>query len=81
MRKRKWKPEYRCEKLGMYIIEKVKWCNENFEKNCEGCPHNKGFKTAEVRVIDSVRAEQHKIDLRTRRKSRKSGHETDGQFV
>ena len=52
----------------MYIIEKVKWCNEKYEKNCEGCPHNKGFKTPEVRAIDSVRAEQHKLDLRTRRK-------------
>ena len=71
MKKRRWKPEYRCEKLSMYIIEKVKWCNEKYEKNCEGCPHNKGFKTPEVRAIDSVRAEQHKVDLRTRRKNRK----------
>ena len=30
MRKRRWLPEYRCEKMGMYIIEKIRWCTEPY---------------------------------------------------
>ena len=72
MRKRRWLPEYKCEKLGMYIIAKVKWCNEDYpEKNCEGCPYNKGFKKDEDRLVDQARKVEHKQMLRQRRKERK----------
>lgn len=71
MRKRRWLPEYKCETFGMYILEKIHWCKEPYEKKCEGCPHNKGYKKDEDIKIDQQRKIDHKKMLRERRKSRK----------
>jgi len=66
MRKRRWLPEYKCEKVGMYILAKPKWCSE--EGQCMNCQFNKGFKTDDDLALDEVRKIQHKKDLRIRRK-------------
>lgn len=77
MRKRRWLPEYRCEKMGMYIIEKIRWCTEPYpERKCEGCPHNKGYKKDEDRILDQQRAIEHKQELRRRRKERKNAEKS-----
>lgn len=40
-RRRKWLPEYRCDKLGTNIIKKISYCGESYE-TCDNCPYNKG---------------------------------------
>jgi len=71
MRKRKWLPEYKCEKLGTYIIEKIRWCNESLN-DCEECIYKKGYKTDEDYDNDKIKKTQHKKQLRRRRTLRKS---------
>ena len=69
-RKRRWRPEYKCELNGMYILEKIHWCKEPYEKNCEGCPHNKGYKSTEDHDQDKIRKREHKRQLRINRQQR-----------
>ena len=67
-RKRQWRPEYKCELHGMYILEKIHWCKEPYEKKCEGCLHNKGYKTPEDHEGDKQRRREYKRQLRKNKK-------------
>jgi hypothetical protein len=52
----------------MYILEKIHWCKEPYEKKCEGCLHNKGYKTPEDHEGDKQRRREYKRQLRKNKK-------------